>query len=384
MANITDKLWRLLIDRQMTLERVKSSEVRRVIRAVEQLEADLISAAVQADPAGVTSLAAQQARTFKLLTRARQIIAEYHREGSRGLTKSLFEVAKAETKHVLAVTNKAIGVNLMNNTLSRESLRAIASDTVIEGAPSKEWWRRQGENLRQRFSDTIRQAMLRGEPTPDLVKRISGTRAAGFADGVMLGTQRQATALVRTSIQHVANTARIETYEANQDVVDGLQWVSTLDERTTDICMSLSGLEWTLPNYEPINHGQEWPGPTAHYQCRSTQVAVLKSWEELGKDPKSVTTEAGGRSNPQAIFEKNLRAMGASQARIDRSIFNARASMDGQVSSRITFNDWLKGRSVAAQDRMLGKGRAQLWREGKITLRDLTDQKNRPLPLSAL
>ena len=37
-----------------------------------------------------------------------------------------------------------------------------------------------------------------------------------------------------------------------------------------------------------------------------------------------------------------------------------------------------------AMDHMLGKGKAQLWREGKITLTDLVDQYGRPLTLKEL
>ena len=61
-----------------------------------------------------------------------------------------------------------------------------------------------------------------------------------------------------------------------------------------------------------------------------------------------------------------------------------RASMDGAVSDKMSFNDWLGTKSDAQQDDILGAGRAQLFRDGKITMRDLLDQSGRPLSFEDL
>ena len=58
--------------------------------------------------------------------------------------------------------------------------------------------------------------------------------------------------------------------------------------------------------------------------------------------------------------------------------------MDGQVAADLTFGDWLKGKPVEFADEMLGKGRAQLWRDGKITLQDLLNAQGQPLTLKQL
>lgn len=158
---------------------------------------------------------------------------------------------------------------------------------------------------------------------------------------------------------------------------------STLDSRTTLICQALSGLQWSLPDYEPIGHDQPYPGPTAHWGCRSTTVAVYKSFAELSKS-KSVTTEAGGKSDVDAIFRRNLKEAGLTDEEIEKSVYNARASMDGQVASDLSFDDWLGSKSKAFQDEALGPGRADLWRDGDITLAQMIDQTNRPLTLDEL
>jgi hypothetical protein len=62
---------------------------------------------------------------------------------------------------------------------------------------------------------------------------------------------------------------------------------------------------------------------------------------------------------------------------------STRASMDGQVPAKMTYNEWLKGKPAAFQNEVLGPSRAKLFRAGmpvdrfvnragdKLTLDDL-------------
>ena len=61
-----------------------------------------------------------------------------------------------------------------------------------------------------------------------------------------------------------------------------------------------------------------------------------------------------------------------------------RASMDGPVDRKTTFADFLERKGKAFQDDVLGPGRADLWRDGKITLQDLISGTGRPLTLAQL
>ncbi len=130
----------------------------------------------------------------------------------------------------------------------------------------------------------------------------------------------------------------------------------------TEICIALDGLTWELPEsgdpedyggYVPIDHDKEFPGPTAHFNCRSTQVSLLKSFNELK-----------GELDPEHV---------------DQISEATRASMDGQVGVVDGYAGWLDGKSVDEQNAILGETAASLWRDGKLDLTDITDQSNRPL-----
>jgi hypothetical protein len=58
--------------------------------------------------------------------------------------------------------------------------------------------------------------------------------------------------------------------------------------------------------------------------------------------------------------------------------------MDGLVAQALTYEDWLKTKSEAFQKEVLGPGKWELWQKGQIRLRDLIDQRGRPLTLEEL
>ena len=59
--------------------------------------------------------------------------------------------------------------------------------------------------------------------------------------------------------------------------------------------------------------------------------------------------------------------------------------MAGKASrNKTTMDQFLKMHDKEWQDKMLGKGKAQLWRDGKITLSQLVDGSGRPLRLDEL
>lgn len=138
----------------------------------------------------------------------------------------------------------------------------------------------------ERFSQVVRQGLLTGEPTPDIAKRLIGSlqfgeRAKTPKQLIAAGGQatavadNQVMALVRTSINQVANTASQQVYEANQDITPRYRYVATLDTRTSSICRALDGREF--------EYGKG-PMPPQHFNCRSTTVPVI-DYKALGFDP---------------------------------------------------------------------------------------------------
>ena len=200
---------------------------------------------------------------------------------------------------------------------------------------------------------------------PELIRRVRGTKALGFADGLMGGSRRGATLVVRTSVQSITNEARFQTFKKNKSVVKGYQAVVTFDNLTSDICIARSGFAWDHDG-KPMNARttESFPGPPPwHRNCRTTLIPIVKSYDELIKDPH------------QAAQVK---------AALEKVPVGVRASMNGAVAKDLTYDQWLRGQTATIQKKVLGVGKHRLWKNGDLSLRDLIDQSGRPLTLAQL
>lgn len=72
--------------------------------------------------------------------------------------------------------------------------------------------------------------------------------------------------LVRTEMNHISNQATVDSYKASE-VVDQYEYLSTLDNRTSDICRELDGRVFELKQAQSgVNL------PPMHPNCRSTTI----------------------------------------------------------------------------------------------------------------
>ncbi|NAN50832.1 phage head morphogenesis protein [Pseudomonas protegens] len=179
---------------------------------------------------------------------------------------------------------------------------------------------------RQRLTGAIRQGFFEGQTNFQIIKNIRGTKALNYNDGILATTNRNAGAIVRTAVQHVATQARMETLKENPDVVQAVEWVSTLDSKTTPQCRTLDKRRFKLT---------EGPRPPIHINCRSTVVAVTRFSVLFAKD---ATRASVGGDGPQ------------------------------QVRADLSYYEWLKQQPSAFQDKAIGPKRARLLREGGLSV----------------
>jgi len=75
---------------------------------------------------------------------------------------------------------------------------------------------------------------------------------------------------------------------------------------------------------------------------------------------------------------------------ITKSTGYVQVDFNGILKNEMAFNlndefgNCLKNKPASFADEMLGKGKAELWRSGKITLSQLLDQRGNPLTLTQL
>lgn len=183
---------------------------------------------------------------------------------------------------------------------------------------------------------TISDSVTTGKATPAIAKIVD----------TLLRTvvKRQATSLVATIVNHVSSAARLNTYQKNKNLIGGYEWVSTLDAKTTFVCMSRDGKKYNLSSNVM---------PPAHYNCRSTTVPTVKPEFDIGLDVKTTRPAHGGDGL-------------------------------GQVDSKTTYGGWLRTQNREFIDEALGIERSRLFRSGKLSLDKFVDPTGRVYTLSQL
>lgn len=319
----------------------------------------------------------QQKRITDLLQFANGTIDQAYQKIGKNFTKDLSGISDAAIKQLKNSVNQAVGVEI-SAAMSPKQLEAISNtkNLLVQGATQKDWWNKQSEDLQGKFSQTVKMGMMQGKSIGEMTKPVSD---------LMQNSSAQAEALLRTAVATVQSEAQQSYYENNDDIIKGVQWVSTLDSRTTPVCQALSGLTWTYDadqsQMTPVGHEQKWLGyPPVHFNCRSTTIPVLRSWAELSSKKLAQADD----QTVAEVFQDKLQGQGFSAEEASQIQQNQQASLDGQVADSLTYEQWLKSKPEEFQKQVLGQQRWQLWQDGKLNLMQMIDGNGHPLSIAEL
>lgn len=245
-----------------------------------------------------------------------------------GFSANLFNKATNLETGFTVPAESALIQSVMGSAMAVNTGSAITIENALE-----QFGKRKSAQIMKAISDGV----SLGDTTPMIAKKV----------GTMISTlqRRQLDALVKTITNHTSSIARKEVYDANNDILDGYQWVATLDNKTTMICGSRDGKVFSMVEGSAM--------PPAHWNCRSTTIPKVKKEFDIGSD------KGGKRPSVGATGVK-------------------------QVSSRTSYGGWLKRQPAAFVDEALGVERSRLFRAGKLTLDKFVDPTGRVYTLEQL
>ena len=199
---------------------------------------------------------------------------------------------------------------------------------------------------------------------PDFVKQnidyqdkvLSNTLRTAYAEGWSLAEMKRqigkrfdsdvaknAETLARTATAHYSMMGKRALAAANPDVITREIPIVTFDNRLSDTCASVGARYgqkgWPVGD-SPIGY------PPYHFNCRTVVVPMPDGAELVG------TRSSRGASGKSK-----------------------------QISAKTPIDDFVRSQPDDWQDDLLGPERAQLFREGKISLSSLTDASLQPLTI---
>ena len=358
-----------VFDHAIDISRFEEGMKRRTIGFLKEMSDD-INRLLSDSP---TQL--QAARLNALLGQVDNVIVDAHRSAKTDMRNQLLDFAPVEEKATTKIMNDSLQANVFSPTMTEAQLRAVVDDSLVRGALASDWWDRLEDNTKNKITKGIQLGIAEGESMSQIKTRLLGRTTGEFETyevggktrrrmkrkgGWIQVSNREAEAVIRTSVHNVASTVRDQTYLNNLDVIDQVESVATLDGRTTPLCASYDGLRWNADTHEPVGgHGKTYRSTPRHWNCRSTHVPVLGELDKLDKIAKT----------------KGVKIPPAS-----------RASVSGKQRATMNMDKWLRKQGNDMQDTITGsKAKGNLFRSKKsMKLRDFTDRRGDPLTINAL
>ena len=354
-----------MIRSMLRMQRAGSSLTAEGRRSLERLFAKLQADLVRLDPTGVQKRY-QALRMDKFFKEMAGTVREWTPEHEKILRDGLVEIGRAQSVAaadalVVSLGGPVVAAQVAGAIvpgITQQRLRAILNTEPFEGRLLAGHVKKIGVNIVDKTMVQIRIGMTNEESIRDIVGRVRG----------ILGTStRETEALVRTAVTQVSGKGQLATLRANKDVVSLVRYVATLDDRTTEECFELDGKVWPVDSPEIVE-------PGFHWGCRSALVGEI-DWAQFGLEPPP-EGERFAR-DMSSVAPADLKKSVAARRRMGLKGLGQRA----QVPAKMTGEQWLKQQSAAVQNKVLGRGKAELFRSGQITLKDLIrrDRTVRPL-----
>jgi SPP1 gp7 family putative phage head morphogenesis protein len=314
------------------------------------------------DRTGLTT-SADVVRMKKLIETVDVIRNEAWDYSDEWLKEQLESLAVAEPKFAKGIFESESPVLLDMKLPPDRQLISIATAQPFEGHVLKDWAERMRQDDLRRIHAGIQMGMVTGESSDAIARRVVGTGVLNGTDGMTEITRRQVQAITRTAIMSVANDTRDTFFQENADIIDAELFVATLDSRTTAICRALDGKRFLVG---------EGPRPPLHINCRSLRVAALDG-EAIGVRPaksgtrKQMLDEFASKEGLGDIRSRDDLPRGT-KTQFDLFERKRMRELTGQVPAATSYQEWLKTQTKSFQDEVLGKTKAQLFRDGGLSL----------------
>lgn len=350
MPTVNERLQDESIRRMVDMQKYSNAVVYRMIALLNRADSDIFRQLTEA-------LTTQ--RLEQLLDGVRTANRELYALVERELTEELRKLVVHEAGYQYSLFQTVIPPQVVATVglvaVNPSTVHAAAMAQPFRGVLLREALAGLRDGRDKLVRDAVRIGIVENETTDSIVRRIRGTRAKSYSDGLFEAPRRHVESIVRTAVSHTSGVARDAFMEANADLLKGEIWLSTLDTKTSDECIARDHLKYTVGDHKPIGHSVPWrSGPgRLHWRCRSTSTPWMRSFRDLGIPMDDL--DEGERS-----------------------------SMDGTVPAGTNYMQWLQRQSAARQDDVLGVKRASAMRAGKLSMKDMYSTKGQFLTIEQL
>lgn len=290
------------------------------------------------------------------------VAAEELRKGWGDATEGLEEMAAYEAGYAAKLTGAEVGAALSVPAAAKvksyidKSVMTLTSGSRVTSGAWAEFVNGSIDSAVKQFNGIIAQGYQSGQTVGQMSKSIQQS-----SQGILRG---QAEVLARTGQSHYANQAREAMALDNRSVIKYRVFVATFDNRTTLGCRALNGKSWEIGD-------DAYPRLPLHFGERSIYVYT----NDPAKLKQGTKAAVGGKAGSKIDPDRELQYRGKK----DLDIFKP-----GQISSGESMDEWMRRQPAWFIEDSLGAKRAQLFKDGGLSIDKFADVTGRPLTLAEL
>nr|DAM90894.1 MAG TPA: minor capsid protein [Caudoviricetes sp.] len=298
-----------------------------------------------------------------------KIRAQAFSDAQKNVENESKKLAENEVEWGKRVTKEMTGEKKLNEP-SGTSLSRVIQNYICYDKTLQQWFSETSYDDAARIESIVSRGLSSGWTIDQIADNITGTAENGYKDGIFNTTRREAVNMARTVCNGIANGAKEQFYKANDDVITGVEILSTLDGRVCPVCGSLDRKRYKLD--------EEHPSLPLHPNCRCVLLPVTPASDFA--DEQRPMAKADFMSEAQRSYEaKNkgkkfseldeeqkkklyYQAMREYEKRTGEPAYE---QSDGAVSFREYFNEHM---TEQQRKDWLGPERYKLWKKGGLKL----------------
>lgn len=357
MATVNEKLRDDLIKHQIEIVRLSTWAAKQLNKRIAASNKPTMNLIIAAYPKLSTQLSKRSNANFKKL--------EKEIEKTRGAAFDVAEDWYDDAAHKFVQAEFAFMPKIINKVMPvdykwmvpTDRVNSIVAYTAPGGATLPKWFDTFKDADSRRIARAVRSGMGQGQT----IKQLETMLKSQFAI-----TENGANMLARTTVNGLANEGRKQFALANKDVIDWEVYTATLDARTSVACRGFDG------THHEVGEG---PIPPLHPNCRSTRVPVLDGIGLIGDRAAVGGTnfmKQAQRANGKKWIEMSSRAKKAAMIKARNSWSD---KIYGSVPATTNYEEFLTRQPAEYQNEVLGKRKAQLWRKGELTFKQMYDSR---------
>lgn len=369
---------------RLIFDKLENKQVKDALKIYAKVEKELRQKLAKLDPTEPIREATKRKRLMEYLKQVRQIILGANRTLKNQIQLGLIDLAETSMIDMAQALEIAVPFTWSSKVLSDKQLRAIVTEQPFQGATLREWSSNQSQATLNKLQRDLQIGLVQGESIGQLSRRVKGTmKTAG----------NQATAVIRTAVNHVSNKARTMVIDENSEITNGRIWWATLDNRTSGICRANHGRKF--------KHGEGENLLPAHFQCRSVWIADIKGFDEITKSRTApfrvrVPDENWKSSDIRRWLKQQGEKVPAGKLDADGNVMRYKSGskkgqvipvpkkelllrsekivgpwrnqLRGRINQNASYHDWLSTQPDFVIREVYGKRRLDLFKAGKAKL----------------